>query len=276
MKVKEIMEKDPPIVNDRDELIDAIKRINDRGIGRVIVTSFSNNKVIGVISTRDIINVVVNYCPINCFKDELNKISKIKVTGIMSNNPITVFEDDEIIEALNLMVSRNFGSLPVVKLDNSPIGIITERNLLLIFRDIDRVFPVNKFMTKKVTTIHSEVLVTEAAKQMLRRGFRRLPVVDENGKVIGIFTAADAIKLITKSILKNNPELFFGKKVKDVMTQQVYSIDPNYSVNDAAMILLTKSIGSLLILDREGKINGIITERDLLIALHHQLHLKFI
>lgn len=58
------------------------------------------------------------------------------------------------------------------------------------------------------------------------------------------------------------------------MKYPVLSISPETYVNDAAKELLDKKKGSFMILDENGKVSGIITERDLLIALHHMLHMQ--
>jgi len=265
------MEINPPLVSEGERVVDALRKVNDRGIGRVIVEK--NKKILGVISTRDFLTLLALNCPEECNKEELVKIGEFKVNSIMSLNPITVFEDDDVIEAINIMVARNFGSLPVINSKGEPVGIVTERNLLLMYRDMDRRFPVSMFMTKKVTFTSPESKVIHGIRQMIRRGFRRLPVVNSEGKAIGIFTAADAVKLMAKAIIRQTPELLFQKNIGEVMTREIVTISPDASINEAAMLLLTKSIGSLLILDRESKIKGIITERDMLIALHHQLHL---
>lgn len=58
------------------------------------------------------------------------------------------------------------------------------------------------FATSRVATIDSGIRLEEAVSLMIRRGFRRLPVVDSEGKVIGIITATDAIKAFAKFIEK--------------------------------------------------------------------------
>jgi CBS domain-containing protein len=50
-------------------------------------------------------------------------------------------------------------------------------------------------------------------------------------------------------------------------------VRPEDSVNQAAAKMIIERVGSLLVLDENGKAAGMITERDLVIALYHQLHL---
>ena len=271
MLIKTLMLTNPPTVSTNSKLLEAFKKVNERGIGRVIVM---DNEIKGVISTRDLLSHFVEKCKNGCNREDIFSFVNEDVIHIMTPNPVYVFEDDDVLEALSLMVARNFGSLPVVNRERKVSGIVTEREFLLIFQDLDQLFPVKEFMTRKVTTVHKDVPIFDATRLMIRRGFRRLPVIDEEGRVVGIVTAVDALKLLIKAVLKNEPEMFFSKKVIDVATKEVYSIDPEKSINEAAMTLLMKKIGSLLILDSQNKPIGIITERDLIIALHHQLHLK--
>ncbi|TRM84719.1 histidine kinase, partial [Sulfolobus sp. E3] len=111
----------------------------------------------------------------------------------------------------------------------------------------------------------------QAVKVMIKRGFRRLPVVDDDNKVIGIITAVNALKQLAKAVEKLDPDYFYGKPVKDIMTRNVYTIDEMMSINKAAMEMIVRRIGSLLILNNNNTVRGIVTERDLLIALHHIL-----
>lgn len=273
MIIKTLEILNPPIVSIDDKLITAFKKVNDRGIGRVII---ANDKIHGLLSTRDLLSVYLSFCPTTCTQGDLYKLGNAKASDYMTPNPVTVTEDTDIIDAITLMVTRNFGSLPVLDEKGKPIGIVTERDFLLAFQDLDELFPVNKFMSKRVTTVYKHTLLEQAVRQMLNRGFRRLPVVDEDGKVIGMITAADAVKSAGKSVEKMEPEAFFGRYIKDVMNKSVITIDENKSINAAAALLISKNIGSLLILNEDGKPKGIITERDMLIALHYQLHLPFV
>ncbi|BFH73866.1 CBS domain-containing protein [Sulfurisphaera javensis] len=271
MLIKTLMITNPPIVSTDSKLLEAFKKVNEKGIGRVIVV---DKEIKGIISTRDLLTYVVERCENGCDRGDIFALVDKDIKHVMTPNPVFVYEKDDVLDALTLMVARNFGSLPVVNEVKQVTGIVTEREMLLLFQDLDSLFSVKKFMTKRVTTVYEDVPIFDATKLMIKRGFRRLPITDEDGKIIGIITAADSLKLLTKAILKNEPEMFFSKKVKEVATNEIYSIDPEKSINEAAITMLMKKIGSLLILDSQNKPLGIITERDLIIALHYQLHLK--
>ncbi|AEB95415.1 CBS domain-containing protein [Metallosphaera cuprina] len=273
MLVKTLMITNPPVVSVNDGLKEAFKKVNDRGLGRVIV---ADEVVKGLLSTRDLLSVLISFCPTSCTQADIYKMGVSQVSNYMTVNPMVIEENQDALEAITIMVTRNFGSLPVVNMLKRPVGIVTERDFLLMFQDLDQMFSISNFITPKVNTVFKETLLEQAVRQMLRRGFRRLPVIDEEGRVVGIVTAADAVKAAAKMVEKLEPELFFSRRVKDVMKTPVITIDEERSANEAAALLITKGIGALMVLDKEGRAKGIITERDLLIALHYQLHLPYV
>ncbi|AHC51486.1 histidine kinase [Sulfolobus acidocaldarius SUSAZ] len=270
MQIKTIMLQDPPVLSLYDKLYDAFKRINTRGIGRVIIVDKSLE---GIVSTRDLISCIVDACEKTCNQAQLYELLNKEISKVMSPKPAYVYEDDDVIDALTIMVARNLGSLPVIDVEKKVKGIVTEREMMLIFQDLDHVYPVSKFMTKRVTTIYEDMPVVEGAKLMVKRGFRRLPVVDTEGKLVGVITAADILKNFLKHLSKNNLDTFYYEKIKDIKTPHVHTIDPNKSINEAAAKMLLERIGSLIVVDNDNVPTAIVTERDLIIALHYQLHL---
>lgn len=272
MQVKTLMNPNPPVISTNQGLVEAFKKVNDRGLGRVIV---ADEVVKGILSTRDLLTVMVGFCPTACTQADLYKLANAKVSDYMTANPTVIDENSDALEAITLMVTRNFGSLPVVNSLRRPVGIVTERDFLLIFQDLENLFPISGFVTGKVSTVYKETLLDQAVRMMLRRGFRRLPVVDEEGRAVGMVTAADAVKAAAKAVEKLEPEYFFSRRVRDIMKSPLVTVEENRSVNEAAAMMITKGIGALVILDQEAKPKGIVTERDLLIALHYQLHMPY-
>jgi CBS domain-containing protein len=271
MLVKDLMITDPPTIEANAYIYEALKKINERGIGRVLV--LSDGKLTGIVSTRDVINLVDIRCRRACDKSDVYGMIYRTVEEIMSPQPQVAYEEMEPLDALTIMVARNFGALPVLNRVDKLVGIVTEREMLLLFQDMEELFPVRRFMSKKVKTAYKDATVMDAVSLMARGGFRRLPVTDEQGKVLGIVTASDVVKRLAKEVTKGNPEEFLKKPLSEVMNRQVLTINPEDSVNQAAGKMVVERVGSLLILDSEGKAAGIITERDLVIALYHQLHL---
>ncbi|MBP1357674.1 MAG: CBS domain-containing protein [Sulfolobus sp.] len=267
MNLRRLAINNPPILNENEEMRLALKKINEKGIGRILLIN-NNNELTGIISTRDILeHLAKSYESSGNFSAFLNT----KLSNLMSKNLIFVYENEDLMDALSLMVIRNIGSLPIVNQYKRPIGIITERSLLFLYNDLREEIKVSLFSSRKVQTIKKETLILDAIKMMIKRGFRRLPVENEENKVIGIITAVDIIKAIAKLSSSDKLDRILEMKAKDLMKTQIETINFDDYLNTAARKLLEKNIGSLLILNEQGFVEGIITERDLLFGLYHLL-----
>ncbi len=119
----------------------------------------------------------------------------IKVGDIMTKNFFYCSQDTDVISAVKIMVKNKIGSL-IVKTKDKLNGIITERDILwaLAKKENLRGVKVKEIMTKNLITIAPNKDIYEAILKMKRNNKRRLPVV-EKGKVIGMITVRDIIKI---------------------------------------------------------------------------------
>jgi signal-transduction protein with cAMP-binding, CBS, and nucleotidyltransferase domain len=101
------------------------------------------------------------------------------------------------------MAADGVGTLVVLDGDSQPIGILTDRDLVtrVLARGLDpRGTPVDAVMTPHPTTI-SELAPIESALASMRAGhFRRLPVVNESGRLVGIQSLDDALSLLAEEL----------------------------------------------------------------------------
>ena len=109
----------------------------------------------------------------------------------MIYDPITISKDDTVGDALALMKENKIGGIPVVAPDQHLIGIVTNRDLRFQ-RDMNR--KIDEVMTKEglVTTHNSDL--QRAADILLRNKIEKLPVVDADGKLVGLITYKDITK----------------------------------------------------------------------------------
>ncbi len=123
-------------------------------------------------------------------------------------------------------------------------------------------------MTTKVVTVSPDTDVEQAYNLMKTHGIRRLPVVDEEGTLIGIVTDRDVRQVLIpwKSSKKDKEFYYLASEVpvSDVMTEDVITIRPHTDVAEAARIIYKHKIGGLPVVDEHRKVVGIITEMDLL------------
>jgi len=137
--------------------------------------------------------------------------SDIPVKEVMTREVCTAEKDETLLDASRKMLEFGVGSVIVVE-NGRPIGIVTERDI------IEKVVSRNKIPSKvKLKDIMSTPLITikpttslrSAADIMRKKGIRRLPVIDDNGNLVGIITDSDilsvAIDLGEFAALLRNP-----------------------------------------------------------------------
>jgi CBS domain-containing protein len=123
---------------------------------------------------------------------------------LCNRNPITVRRSDELIKAAQLMREKHIGYLMVVDpevVDQSlqPVGVVTDRDIVVsvVARETDpRVLRVADVMTHQPVTISSAEPVERALREMRRIGVRRLPVVGQRGKLIGVLSLDDVLEVL--------------------------------------------------------------------------------
>ncbi|MGC8648275.1 MAG: CBS domain-containing protein [Candidatus Micrarchaeia archaeon] len=117
------------------------------------------------------------------------------VNDIMSSPVITAREDESVKSVAAKMKAHNIGGVVVVDKEGLPIGMITERDIvrkLLAGTKRTLFFAKAKhIMSKPLLTITKDRKLEEAAKYMADSKVKRLCVVDENRKLIGIITESD-------------------------------------------------------------------------------------
>jgi CBS domain-containing protein len=110
----------------------------------------------------------------------------------MTPDPTTIETTTTAQEAARIMKSDDIGSLPVVEGDKL-IGVVTDRDLAIRIvaegRGADKT--VGEIASKDVVTVDPEQSIDEAARLMAEHQLRRLPVVEEDGRLVGILAQAD-------------------------------------------------------------------------------------
>jgi acetoin utilization protein AcuB len=120
---------------------------------------------------------------------------------------------------------------------------------------------VRGFMTPNPQTIHPNEMLAVAREKMTAGRFRRLPVVDDAGNLLGILTDGD---------LREHVGYLTGTKVTAAMVEKPITVPADAPIDVAADLMLQHKIGGLPVVESTGKMVGIITETDLLHAwLHH-------
>ena len=126
---------------------------------------------------------------------------------------------------------------------------------------------VGDWMSQNVITATEDVSMLKAGRILRERKIRRLPVVDKDGKLIGIVTERDLKAASPSSAttldMYEMTYLLSEMKVKAIMTKNPVSIRVSDTVERAALIMRDHKIGSLPVVDEAGRVVGIITDTDI-------------
>jgi CBS domain-containing protein len=113
----------------------------------------------------------------------------LKVKDIMCKKVITAKEEMPILQAVQLLNDRHVGSLVVVDDEEKCVGMFTERDAIRIMATkFSTEEPLSKIMSRHIVTASLDASFDEAKRLMLSHGIRHLPVTDETGKLIGLFS----------------------------------------------------------------------------------------
>jgi CBS domain-containing protein len=115
----------------------------------------------------------------------------------------TASSDQTAGNLATVMSEENVGSV-IIEDDDEPVGIVTDRDLVLKVlepREDPTEVTAEEIMADTPTTVRGDDGILEATETMYEKGVRRLPVVDEAGKLAGIVTLDDLLVLLTDELV---------------------------------------------------------------------------
>jgi CBS domain-containing protein len=116
----------------------------------------------------------------------------MQLTDVMSTTLVAVSPETRIGEAARKMVDSDVGAAIVLAPGDELVGVITERDLMrCVSEGIEPTRPVSDRMTRHVLTASPTTELAEAMALMVDGHFRHLPVVNEDGNVIGLASMRD-------------------------------------------------------------------------------------
>jgi CBS domain-containing protein len=116
-----------------------------------------------------------------------------KVHEVMTDRPRAVTPETTISEAAQLMKNDEIGSLPILE-GEQLTGMVTDRDIVIraIAEGKDpRGMPVREVASRELVTVHADEDLSSALQLMASQQVRRLPVVDDDGRLVGILAQAD-------------------------------------------------------------------------------------
>ncbi|MGC8547398.1 MAG: cyclic nucleotide-binding/CBS domain-containing protein, partial [Candidatus Micrarchaeia archaeon] len=128
---------------------------------------------------------------------DARKTSDIAIREIMSSPVVTARENASVREIAKKMKNHDIDTVVIVNKENEPIGMVTEGDIVrrLLSKKRSLWFTKAKHvMSKPVLTANTEAKIEDVAKYMATKRIKRLCIVDESNKLVGIVTQTDIIE----------------------------------------------------------------------------------
>lgn len=214
----------------------------------------------------------------------------LKVSEVMRREVATVHPDGPITEVVELLLDKDFTAAPVIDDQGKVVGMVSDNDLmtrggmnvtisLKKATDLDYVRElheslenanrkVSEVMTREVVTTTPDAILGRAAKLMVEKHLKRLPVVDGDGKLVGILGRLDVLNTIAAVHLPEwHPEAHADgaqATVADVMTREVPTVHETATVEEIFDLLVSSSHKRVVVVDDKRHVVGIVADSDLI------------
>ena len=214
----------------------------------------------------------------------------LRVKDVMSTDPEAVTPDTPIAEVVDRLMARDYMALPVVDDSRRVVGVISDTDMLsagvtglsvsvhkvigpevvraALAKRKEEIGTVRDVMTTPAVTVRPTMSLKEAAHIMHARGLKRLPVVDEGGRLVGVLGRLDVLRSIASGYTRRlSPHTGTlpqeHRTVAEIMERQVPTVAETTPLADVVGKLLDSDVKRVLVLDTAGKLAGIVTDTDL-------------
>jgi CBS domain-containing protein len=124
------------------------------------------------------------------------------VYTICQTNVVSVKPDATVQFVAQLMEEKNIGCVVVTE-NHKPVGIITDRDIALRAASLcgePETALIESIMTQDIRTIRKDTGIFDAIQEMKSTGVRRMPIVDGSGRLVGLLTVDDLIRLLAREM----------------------------------------------------------------------------
>ncbi len=282
--IMDIAFKDVVTASQSSTIIEIANLMSEKDIRRVPITDPGTGKLLGIVTTMDILDFFGGGKKYNLITDKHkgNFLSAINapIKEIMTAGVKTMTNKDTIVDAVALMLEENIGGFPIVNGEDKIVGMVTEGDIVKKLQKLISSVEVQEVMATDVITTTPGTKIEAITKIMVRNSLRRIPIVGEDvkssskdDKLLGFVTASDILKYIGQhklftKLFSNEGEDVVNIPVEELMITDVISVSKYDKLDDVANLMFEKNIRGLTVVDDEtGKLAGIITIRDLLKAV---------
>jgi CBS domain-containing protein len=300
--VREVMTREAATVNPDTSLPDVLTLLNQRQVKSVVVLDGLDGKQVqGIITTGDLfrrggLSVLPDGTAAS--SDHQLMLAQGKTArDVMTPGPVCVEEHVSLSETAELMTNKRLKRLPVVNREGDFVGVISRLDILrtvaneahlrietpmLTATEATDEALVRGWMRTNVTTVNPDDSFATVLERVVVDPFRRVIVVDEENKVVGIIIDADLLDRISgmrdaeltavvQKWLQGNDSVELSLRdeitANDIMSSTVYTVLDDARPIDVIQTMVRHRVKRLIVVDGEGHLKGLVDRQDMLRAI---------
>lgn len=272
-EIMAIATRDVISVPQTQSILAGVEQMTKCGFRRLPVTDAGTGRLKGIVTSGDIINFMGGGDKYRLVRvrHNGNLIAAVNegIRTIMTAKPATLSHDARISDAVEVIVGKKIGGLPIVDKEGVLSGIVTERDVLSVLAAQRSPLHVEDVMSTSLRVTAPDCPIATVTRDMTKHRFRRLPVVSDD-VLYGIVTATDIMRYLgsrevfgklTTGYVAEVTEL----PVRTLVAGELFTTVPEKTASEAAQEMLKKNIGALPVIE-DSRLVGLVTEFDLVRA----------
>ncbi len=281
-----------------------VQRMVATGV-RAIPVVESDRRLAGIVTDGDLLARGAVRLPIGVQRelngelppDELARLDAQpqRAAEIMTATPVTARPETSLAKAAALLVDGRLTRVPVLDAEGRLVGIVSRSDLLRTVAEappkpagprphVGGHGPASAAMTREVATVHRDTPLAETLDRLLGEAERRVIVVDEAGRPVGIITDGDVLSRAARRIhvgaFRSLAAWFAGgarpdgvevvargRSAADIMSGPIVTVPEDAPIPDVLRVMMSHRLKLLPVVNADGTLRGTISRADLLAAL---------
>ncbi|HVA85781.1 MAG TPA: DUF190 domain-containing protein [Candidatus Saccharimonadales bacterium] len=214
----------------------------------------------------------------------------LDVRDVMTRPVVSIGQDASLGEAVERLVGRHFRSLPVIDDDDRLVGVISNGDLVgrgglpvrlellngMLHEARQRIIGelpdgtlVRDVMTRDVAVARAGETVATATRRMSERRLKRLPVVDADGRLLGILSRADILRAVAETFprAEEHPDHPGARTAGELMRTDAPVVDADANLSTLLDVVVSTRLNRAIVVDGERHVLGIVTDVDVLSSI---------
>jgi len=256
VKVEQIMARPVKTIDKDQPVSTALEMMDKHAISALPVTE--EDRLIGLITELDIVD------RLGSARAGTIAPGNIHVSSVMEWAPTTVPPTTDVVDAAKLLVQRRERAVVVTEADKI-VGILTNTHFVKLCRTVDNL-KVKDLNLEKPVSVHLTDRVVHARQLLLAEGLPGLPVLDEEGRIIGLVTKK-RLAIALAAFRRETPAKYQSQRLRDflvenILTRTELTATRNMVVEEAAELLLREHQHLLPVIEK-GLMQNILIRRSL-------------